>query len=101
MNLKFNSEILANEVSAPFTGEWKNLANGRDFLYTIKYSGASGSFRLEYPSPFGGNEGVSLFSAQVSGNGFYDPLFSTSPVPSTRIVFEGSGIFSAAVFSQN
>jgi len=98
-DIYFNTSILLNAKTAPFTGEWFPLGRGRDNLFTF-YTNGTGTINLEYKSPFF-NEGVNFYSTSITGAGYGTSTYSTSPMSEIRAVCSGNGQFWAAVTTQN
>lgn len=98
-DLYFKTSILLDNKTAPFTGEWTPMGRSRDNLFTF-YTNGTGSVTLEYKSPFF-NDGVKFYSVNMSGAGYADPSYSTSPMSEVRAICSGNGQFWAAITAQN
>ena len=99
-DLYFNTAILLNGNSAPFTGTWVPMGRGRDNLFTL-YTNHSGQISLQYKSPFF-DEGVEFYNVTISGSGYASPTYSTSPMSEVRAVCSGgTGKFWAAITTQS
>jgi len=102
-SLLFKSSLLLTGQSAPFTGNWANLASSREHLFTVYGSGA-GNITLEYKNPFGfeGDRlGVSFYSFTGVTTGYMAPAFSTSPMNEVRAISSGAGNFWVSATAQN
>ena len=98
-DLYFNTTILLNEKTAPFTGEWVPMGRSRDNLFTF-YTNGSGKVSLQYKSPFF-NEGIQFYSINMDASGYSDPVYSTSPMGEVRAICSGNGNFWTAITTQN
>lgn len=98
-SLFFANTLLLTGQSAPFTGEWINMAKTRETLYSA-YSLGTGAVSLEYQSPFFPTDGIQFYSLPISG-GYSTPAFSTSPMAKVRAISSGNGAFYCAMTSQN
>ena len=98
-DLYFNTAMLLNAKAAPFTGEWVPIGRSRDNLFTF-YTNGSGTINLQYKSPFF-DEGVNFYSVNITGSGYADPTYSTSPMGEVRAICQGNGNFWAAITQQN
>lgn len=98
-SLYFNTSILLDGESAPFTGDWVSIGRSRDNLFTF-YTNGTGNITLEYKSPFF-DDGVDFYSVDMSGAGYSDPSYSTSPMSEIRAICSGNGQFWSAITTQN
>jgi hypothetical protein len=98
-DLYFNTAMLLNAKTAPFTGDWFPMGRSRDNLFTI-YTNGSGTVSLQYKSPFF-DDGVEFYSVNISGSGYAAPTYSTSPMGEVRAVCNGTGSFWTAITQQS
>jgi len=96
----FNTAQLLTGNTGAATGEWIQIKKrGGENLFTV-YANGSGVVDLEYKSPFF-DEGIVFYSVSITGSGYADPLYSTSPFGEIRATSYGTGRFWAAVTYQN
>lgn len=98
-DLYFKTSILLEGETPPFTGEWVPVGRSRDNLFTF-FTNGSGTITLQYKSPFF-DDGVDFYSVNISGSGYADPSYSTSPMGDVRAICEGNGNFWTAIMQQN
>lgn len=96
----FNTVQLLTGQSAPFTGDWANVGRSRENLFTA-FGTSSGTIKLEYRSPFFIEQGVSFYDIALSGSGYAQPVFSTSPMGEVRAISSGNGNYWCAMTQQN
>lgn len=101
MNAYFQTSIILNGESSPFTGQWVPMGKTRESLYTA-YGNAVGGVILQYRSPFFPEEGITFHTLSVGGSGQYaTPSFATSPMSEVRAISSGVGNFWCAITQQN
>jgi hypothetical protein len=95
-----NTKYLLTGQSAPFTGEFVNVAKARNACFTV-FSSGNGSVSLEYKSPFFQNQGVSFYSFAGLSTGHATPVYLTTPIEEVRAIANGTGNFWVAATIQN
>lgn len=96
----FNTIQLLTGQPAPFTGAWVNVGRSRENLFST-FGTASGTISLEYRSPFFIDHGVPFYDISISGSGYAQPVFSTSPMSEVRAISAGGGSYWCAMTQQN
>jgi hypothetical protein len=98
MNTSYiGSQLLASGQSAPFTGDWVNVAQARNSLFVVYGSGVSGSLSatvqaqtyLAGDAAFtddGGYAGVPLYTFTGVKNGYAPTAYINTPVAYVRLV---------------
>lgn len=100
MSPYFNTVQLLTGQTAPFTGGWVDVGRSRENLYS-SFGTASGSITLQYRSPFFIEQGITFYNVILSGSGYAEPVFSTSPMGEVRAISAGSGKYWCAMTQQN
>jgi hypothetical protein len=106
MNPLYIEQIdLLTGQQAPATGEWVNIARGRDAFFTAYASGAGAVF-LQTKTPFknlpdAADEGINFYTISGMNNSYGDSAFMTSPMVQVRAVSSGAGRVWANVTLQN
>ena len=99
-SLYIKTFTLLSGQSAPFTGAWVNIAQGRDALFTA-YSSGTGGINLQYQSPFFPSDGITYYTWSQMTTGYGESSFQQSPMTHIRAVCSGSGSFWCAATIQN
>ena len=94
------TKLLLSGQEAPFTGEFLNMARGRDTSFTA-YSSGEGSITLQYKSPFFRDDWISFYSFTGLSTGYAPPAYLTTPMTHVRAVSDGTGSFWCALTTQN
>lgn len=101
--LEFNTDLLLNGVAAPATGKMIPVSRAHELTFLVYTSGISGTAMVtySYPSPFFAGEFVPFYQQSISGDGYSDTLFMTTPIPNVRASVSGAGTFWVSVTQQN
>jgi hypothetical protein len=95
------TKVLLTGQAAPFTGEAETIARSRDAGITVYTSGAGGTVRLQYNSPFFQDDWVDFYAFEGLTSGYAQPAYLTTPMTQIRAVAEGTGNFWVAFTAQN
>lgn len=101
--LEFNTTLLLNGIAAPATSKYVPVARAHELTFLVYASGLSGNALVtySYPSPFFPGQDVPFYQQTISGEGYSDTLYMTTPIPNVKASVSGVGTFWVAATQQN
>ena len=101
--LEFSTNYLLSGQAAPVTGNYVGVSRSHELSFLVYASGLSGNASMiyYYPSPFFMGDDVPFYTQTISGNGYSDTLYMTTPIPHVKVAVSGVGNFWVSVTQQN